>query len=123
MWRPTQYGEEDFAAFREAMEGSAVEAVMIHMIYLINCATKDKEMRRKSLDSLTHALRVGDGIGAAGRRRPPRRAEGRPADPSLKRASKVIKEALEGNRVLPALLEKTAGRKGCSAATSTRPPS
>src|SRR5437870_3838286 len=53
MWRPTKYGEEDFAAFREALAASSVEAVVIHAVYLINCATKDKELRKKSLQSLT----------------------------------------------------------------------
>ena len=66
MWRPTNYGEEDFAAFREAIADSPVEAVVIHAVYLINCASKDPEIRKKSLDSLTHALRIGDGIGAGG---------------------------------------------------------
>src|SRR5690554_1834477 len=66
MWRPTKYGPDDFAAFREAMGSSKVEAVVIHAVYLINCATKDRELRAKSLDSLVHALRIGDGIGAAG---------------------------------------------------------
>ena len=66
MWRPTNYGEEDFAAFKEAMDGSKVEAVIIHAIYLINCATTDKELRKKSRDTLTNALRIGDGIGAKG---------------------------------------------------------
>ena len=59
-------GEEDFAAFREAMAASKVEAVIIHAVYLINCASTDKELRRKSRESLTHALRTGDAIGAAG---------------------------------------------------------
>ncbi|HET9185496.1 MAG TPA: endonuclease, partial [Solirubrobacterales bacterium] len=27
MWRPTKYGPDDFAAFREAMEASPVDAV------------------------------------------------------------------------------------------------
>src|SRR5262245_11661916 len=53
MWRPTKYGPDDFAEFREAMEASPIEAVVIHAVYLINCATKDREMRKKSLDSLT----------------------------------------------------------------------
>ncbi len=48
------------------MDASKVEVVAIHAIYLINPATNDREMRKKSLDSLTHALRVGDGIGAMG---------------------------------------------------------
>ena len=66
MWRPTNYGTDDFAEFKEAMDDSPVGAVVIHAVYLINCATKDKELRKKSLASLTHALRIGDGIGAAG---------------------------------------------------------
>src|SRR6185503_17358327 len=40
MWRPTKYTEEDFAAFREGIESSRVETVMIHMIYLINPAAR-----------------------------------------------------------------------------------
>src|SRR5687767_10690506 len=65
-WRPTAYSEDDFAAFREAMAPSPIGAVIIHAVYLINCATKDRELRKKSLTSLTHALWIGDGIGAAG---------------------------------------------------------
>ena len=66
MWRPTRYADADFAAFREAFDAHALEAVVIHAVYLINCASKEREIRAKSIASLTHALRVGDGIGAAG---------------------------------------------------------
>ena len=65
-WRPTRYGPDDFTEFREAMDSSPIQAVLIHAVYLINCASNETEIRRKSLDSLTHALRIGDGIGAAG---------------------------------------------------------
>jgi deoxyribonuclease IV len=112
MWRPTKYGPDDFAAFREAMAGSPVEAVAIHAVYLINCATKDKEMRRKSLDSLTHALRIGDGIGAVGVVLHPGAQKGEPHDPSMKRAAKVIAAALQDSEECPLLLEQTAGHKG-----------
>ena len=43
-----------------------IKSVVIHAVYLINCATKDKEMRKKSIASLTHALQMGDAIGADG---------------------------------------------------------
>jgi len=112
MWRPTAYGEEDFAAFREAMEGSGVEAVIIHAVYLINCATKDRELREKSLGSLTHALRIGDGIGAAGVVLHPGAQKGEPLGPSMKRAAKVIAAALGDSDSCPLLLEQTAGHKG-----------
>jgi deoxyribonuclease-4 len=112
MWRPTKYGEEDFARFREAMDDSPVEAVVIHAVYLINCATKDKELRKKSLASLTHALRIGDGIGAAGVVLHPGAQKGEALGPSIKRAAKVIAAALKDSDSCHLLLEQTAGHKG-----------
>lgn len=112
MWRPTKYGPDDFAAFREAMDDSPVEAVVIHAVYLINCASKDKELRKKSLASLTHALRTGDGIGAAGVVLHPGAQKGEPHGPSMKRAAKVIAAALKDSESCPLLLEQTAGHKG-----------
>ena len=112
MWRPTRYGDEDFAAFREAMADSPVEAVVIHAVYLINCATKDSELRKKSLASLTHALRIGDAIGAAGVVLHPGAQKGEPLGPSIKRAAKVIASALDDSDSCPLLLEQTAGHKG-----------
>ncbi len=112
MWRPTKYGPEDFAAFREAMDESPIEAVVIHAVYLINCATKDSELRKKSLASLTHALRIGDGIGAAGVVLHPGAQKGEPLGPSIKRAAKVIAAALKDSESCPLLLEQTAGHKG-----------
>lgn len=112
MWRPTKFSEDDFAEFREAMDDSPVEAVVIHAVYLINCATKDKEMRKKSLASLTHALRTGEGIGAAGVVLHPGAQKGEPHGPSMKRAAKVIAAALKDSDRCPLLLEQTAGHKG-----------
>jgi deoxyribonuclease IV len=112
MWRPTKYGEEDFAAFREAMNGSGVEAVIIHAVYLINCASTDRELRRKSRDSLTHALRIGDAIDAAGVVLHPGSQKDEPLGPSIKRAAKTISGALEDTDSCRLLLEQTAGHKG-----------
>src|SRR5215210_4448918 len=66
MWRPTRYGEVEFESFGEAIDSSPVKAVAIHAVYLINCASREREIRRKSLTSLRQALRLGDGIGALG---------------------------------------------------------
>jgi deoxyribonuclease-4 len=112
MWRPTKYGEEDFAAFKAAIDGSGVEAVIIHAVYLINCASKDKELRKKSQNSLAHALRIGDGIGAKGVVLHPGSQKGEPLGPSIKRASKVIAAALKESDSCPLLIEQTAGHKG-----------
>jgi deoxyribonuclease-4 len=112
MWKPTRYTEEDFTAFREAMKGSRVKAVVIHAVYLVNCATDEVEMRRKSLNSLVHSLWIGDGIGASGVVLHPGAAKGKPLRGSMRRASTVIKEALKRTDRCPLLLEQTAGHKG-----------
>jgi len=66
MWRPVTYGDEDVEGFRALMAAGPVEVVVIHAVYLINCAAKEPEIREKSVTSLIHALRVGDAIGARG---------------------------------------------------------
>jgi deoxyribonuclease-4 len=109
MWRPTRYTEEDFAAFREAMAASKVQAVFIHMIYLINPAAKDREMRKKSLESLTHALQVGEGIGALGVVVHPGALKDDTRTNARKRAVKLIKEALARTKSCPIIYENTAG--------------
>ncbi len=112
MWRPTKYGPDDFAEFRERMDASKVEAVIIHAVYLINCASKDKELRKKSLTSLSHALEIGDGIGAKGVVLHPGAQKGEPHAPSMKRAGKLIAEALARTDSCRLLIEQTAGHKG-----------
>jgi deoxyribonuclease-4 len=109
MWRPTRYSEDDFAEFREAMAASRVEVVAIHMIYLINPAAKDREMQKKSLESLTHALRVGDGIGALGVVVHPGALKDDTRANARKRAVKLIKEALARSERCPIIYENTAG--------------
>jgi deoxyribonuclease-4 len=109
MWRPTSYSEADFSAFREAMAASRVQVVAIHMIYLINPAAKDSEMRRKSLESLTHALRVGDEIGAMGVVVHPGALKDDTRSNARKRAIELIKEALSRSERCPIFYENTAG--------------
>ena len=43
-WRPTRWRDDDVAQFLELMAGP-IESVTIHAVYLINPATKDREMR------------------------------------------------------------------------------
>ena len=66
-------------------------------------------MRKKSLDSLTHALRVGDGIGAMGVVVHPGALKDDTRTNARKRAVKLIKEALAETERCPILYENTAG--------------
>jgi deoxyribonuclease-4 len=94
MWRPTVYRDEDVAAFREAMSASPIDAVLIHAVYLLNCASDDPDIRAKSLASLTHSLRVGHAIGAAGVVLHPGSAKTGDVGEAIARAGAVIREAL-----------------------------
>ncbi len=111
-WRPTAYDEQDFAAFREAMAASEIGAVLIHAVYLLNCASEDREIVQKSLASLTHSLRVGDAIGAHAVVLHPGSAKTGAVGPAIERAGKVIAEALAESDRCPLHLENTAGAGG-----------
>ena len=112
MWRPTAYGEDDFKEFRAAMRASPIRAVLIHAVYLLNCASEDNEIRDKSRASLIQALRVGDGIKAAGVVLHPGSAKQGDVPKAIKRASKVIAEALSESDRCHLHLEDTAGAGG-----------
>src|SRR5256885_17057834 len=53
MWKGRLYKDEEVAAYEEAFEASPIEQLVIHAIYLINCASDDPEIREKSRAALT----------------------------------------------------------------------
>ncbi len=111
-WKPTVYREEDVAAFREAMAASPIDAVLIHAVYLVNCASEDPDIRAKSLTSLTHSLRVGQQIGACGVVLHPGSAKTGDAQAAIARAGETVREALDDSEECPLHLENTAGAGG-----------
>jgi deoxyribonuclease IV len=112
MWKPTNYTDDDFAAFREAVADSRVESVVIHAVYLINTASEDAELTAKSLTSLKHSLTVGDAIGADGVVLHAGSALKGHVGEAIVRAGKVIEEALAETEGCRLLLEDTAGTGG-----------
>src|SRR6059058_5244192 len=108
MWRPTAYGEEDFTAFREALGASPIKAVLIHAVYLLNCASEDREIREKSLRSLIQSLRVGEAIGAAGVVLHPGSAKKGDVQKAIRRAGTVVRQALSESERCELHLEDTA---------------
>ncbi len=109
MWRPTRWKENDVAAFRELMAGSELHSIVIHAVYLINCASNVPDIRAKSLMSLVHALRTGDAIGADGVILHPGSTLGEPRDEALERVAGALRLGLEESESCPLLLEDTAG--------------
>jgi len=93
-WKPTVYSDEQVAAYHEALKGSRIDALLIHAVYLLNAATTDKEMRDKTRTSLIASLRAGDALGAHAVVLHAGSAKAGSVKPAIKRAGKVIREAL-----------------------------
>jgi deoxyribonuclease-4 len=108
-WRPTRWKQDDIDEFRELMADGPIEAVAIHAVYLINCASTDRQIRRKSLASLVHHLELGDAIGAVGVVLHPGSAKGEPHEEALPRVAEMIRSALGESDGCRLLLENTAG--------------
>jgi deoxyribonuclease IV len=108
-WRPTRWKPDDVAAFRELMAAGPVDSIVIHAIYLINPASTDRDLRKKSADSLIHTLRTGDEIGADGVVLHPGSAKGEPNEEALPRVAELVKHALDESARCRLLFENTAG--------------
>jgi deoxyribonuclease-4 len=108
-WRPTRWKPDDVAEFLELRKTGPIESVSIHAVYLINPATKDREMRKKSANSLIHSLRMGDEIRADGVVVHPGSSVGEPVDEARRRIADMVKHALAESDKCRLLLENTAG--------------
>jgi deoxyribonuclease IV len=111
-WKPREYPPDEVEAFHAAMDGSEVDALLIHAVYLLNCASDDAEIREKTLASLVQSLRAGDALGAAGVVLHPGSAKTGDVDAAIARAGEVIREALAESERCPLHLENTAGAGG-----------
>jgi len=112
MWRPRHYSDDEVAAYHAAVEASGVQALLIHAVYLLNCASEDKEIREKSLASLIASLEAGDKLGAVAVVLHPGSALKGEVGPAIRRAGKVIRRALDATEGCALHLENTAGAGG-----------
>src|SRR3989440_2223176 len=108
-WRHRNYDEDDVAEFRELLAEGPVRAIVIHAVYLINPASKDRVVRKKSIDALAHALQTGDRIGARGVVVHPGSTVGEPLEEAIERVGDAIRRVLAESDSCPLFLEKTAG--------------
>ncbi|MEA2148581.1 MAG: deoxyribonuclease [Solirubrobacteraceae bacterium] len=111
-WKPRAYSADEVAAFRAAMAGSGVDALLIHAVYLLNCASDDAEIRAKSLRSLVASLQAGAALGAHAVVLHAGSAKTGDVGEAIVRAGEVIAEALAESHGCPLHLENTAGSGG-----------
>jgi deoxyribonuclease-4 len=111
-WKPRDYSAEEVADFRAAMADSDVDALLIHAVYLLNCASEDKEILEKSHVSLPSSLRAGAALGTHCVVLHPGSALKGAVDEAIDRAGGVIADALAESEDCPLHLEDTAGAGG-----------
>ena len=113
-WKPREYSDDEVAEFHAAMADAEVDALLIHAVYLLNCASEDKEILEKSHVSLTSSLRAGAALGAHAVVLHPGSAlkDGGAVDAAIDRAGAVIAQALAESESCPLHLEDTAGAGG-----------
>ena len=111
-WKPTQHADEAVAAFIEARRSSRIGSVLIHAVYLLNCASDDPELAAKSRQGLINALATGDRIGADAVVLHPGSAKKGDPVAAIARAGAVIADALASTGKCQLHLENTAGAGG-----------
>jgi deoxyribonuclease-4 len=111
-WKPRDYSDEEVADFAAAMAASKVDALLIHAVYLLNCASDDPEIRANTLRSLIASLRAGAALGAHAVVLHPGSAKTGDVGAAIARAGEVIAEALAESEDCPLHLENTAGTGG-----------
>jgi deoxyribonuclease-4 len=111
-WKARDYTDEEVAAYHAAREEHEMGPLLIHAVYLLNCASEDAEIRDKSLASLIVALRAGAALGSDGVVLHAGSAKSGEVGPAIARAGAVIAEALAETERCPLHLENTAGAGG-----------
>ena len=64
MWRPTAHTDEEVERFRKRRKQARVRHVSCHALYLVNLASRDREIRTKSFEALTATMETADSIRA-----------------------------------------------------------
>ena len=112
MWRAAATARRMWPRSARRSSDSPIDAVLIHAVYLLNCASDDPDIRAKSLASLTNSLRVGAAIGASGVVLHPGSAKTGHVGEAIARAGETIREALAESEGCQLHLEDTAGAGG-----------
>ena len=114
MWKPSQYGPEVLAGYREAQaEHPTITSTFCHATYLINLATPDPVLADKSRACLDANLATAEGMGADGLVLHIGSHRGSGFDTSLPGIVEALIEALDSVQAsvdpCPILLENAAG--------------
>jgi len=114
-WDVSPLDPDEAAAFRRAVKDAGLRLVVAHDSYLINPASADDALRRKSIAGLVTELGRAEALGIRWVVAHPGAAGEQPLDEAVARAADGIAAALDATRGLAAgiLIETTAGQGSC----------
>lgn len=112
-WAIRSISREESSLFRYLRLGFDISPVYIHTSYLINMASRDNDLRRRSIDLLAVEMDRADAIGADYVVLHPGSASGEEKDVSGRRTVDALNRvAMMGRWKAGLLIENTAGGKG-----------
>jgi deoxyribonuclease IV len=113
-WKAKVLTEEDRALFEEARKGSAIRVILAHDSYLINLASPDRELRRKSLNAFVGEMKRANFLGVTDLVLHPGAHMGSGIEPGVSRVAEALNRALDlVEPPVRVLLENTAGQGTC----------
>ncbi len=113
-WKARLLTEEDQVLFQEARKNSAIRAVMAHDSYLINLASPDRALYRKSIDAFIQEMKRANLLGVPLLILHPGAHMGAGVKAGIARVVKALRHALEEVEPPVAIvLENTAGQGSC----------
>lgn len=112
-WAVKEKGLDEFRAFQELRKAYDISPVFIHTSYLINLASEDQSLIKKSIDMVVSEMNIADEIGAEYIVLHTGSASGEDPEVSRKRAiACLIDISGRGEWQAGLLLENTAGERG-----------
>jgi deoxyribonuclease-4 len=109
MWRPVSYPSADLAEFRRRRARAGLDPLVAHAAYLVNLASPDPAVFRRSVESLTHTARAVDALDGLGTITHLGSARDVAWDTCCWRIAAALRKVLAGSSRAMVLLEGSAG--------------
>jgi deoxyribonuclease-4 len=113
-WRPLTIDDATAARLREKAEAARLGGHWFHAVYLVNLATADEVLLKRSIGSLVHYMDLAARLGADGVVFHPGSHKGAGFEPMLPTIGAAVREVLGRTESRARLLvENSAGQGGC----------
>ncbi len=111
-WARKLFSEEETGEFLNRVSEKDLNPVFIHALYLVNLATDNPDLLKKSVDSLIYDMKNGDAINSAGVIVHIGSHQGRGFDLVVDQLAGVLNQILGSTETTPFVIENSAGQKG-----------